>query len=97
MTVQPVQSLSGVSSAARTGGSAAAGGSFERLLEQFVGQAKQAEALANEQVQQLALGQADSVHAVMLAVAQAEMAFRMVMEVRDRLVQAYNEVLRMQV
>jgi flagellar hook-basal body complex protein FliE len=71
--------------------------SFEKLVQGFLRQAQAAEQEANVAVEQLATSEAESVHQVMLAVARADLAFRLVMEVRDRLVQAYNDVLRMQV
>ncbi len=97
MTLQPIQGLGQLSALSNSKPAPNSGGSFEQIVQQFIQQAQQAEGQADAMVEQFALGQVDSVHSVMLAVAQAEMAVRMVMEVRDRLIQAYNEVLRMQV
>ncbi len=97
MTLQPIQGSGPFSSLTDSKVRQAAGDSFEQVLQQFVQQARRAEEQADAMVERFVLGEVDSAHSVMLAVAQAEMAVRMVLEVRDRLIQAYSEVLRMQV
>ena len=43
------------------------------------------------------MGETDNLHSVMLQMAQADLAFRLVLEVRNRLTEAYQEVMKMQV
>lgn len=45
----------------------------------------------------LATGDSQNVHEAMLAVSKADLAFRMTMQVRNKIVEAYQEVMRMQV
>ena len=52
---------------------------------------------ADNAVQDLITGQATSVHEVALSVAKADLAFRLVLEIRNRLIDSYQEVMRMQV
>ncbi|MCL4851471.1 MAG: flagellar hook-basal body complex protein FliE, partial [Bryobacteraceae bacterium] len=42
-------------------------------------------------------GEAEEVHQAVLATQQAELAFEMFLQVRNKVVQAYQEVMRMQV
>jgi flagellar hook-basal body complex protein FliE len=63
-----------------------------RLLEGTVAQ----EAQADQAVQSLALGRDDQLHNIMLSVAKADLNFRMILEVRNRLTDAYQEIMRMQ-
>jgi flagellar hook-basal body complex protein FliE len=51
---------------------------------------------ANQAVQDLALGRTDHLHNVLLEVAQADLAFRLVLEMRNRLTDAYQDVMKMQ-
>jgi flagellar hook-basal body complex protein FliE len=55
------------------------------------------QAQAVQAVQDLALGKNDDVHNVAMALARSDISFRMILEVRNRLEQAYQEVMRMQV
>jgi len=52
---------------------------------------------ADAGLQGLALGNAGSLHEVMIRVEEADIAMRFVMQVRTRLLEAYQDVMRMQV
>lgn len=52
---------------------------------------------ADEAVRALATGEAQDLHTVSLAVAQADLSFRLILELRNRLADAFQEVTRMQV
>lgn len=43
------------------------------------------------------MGEVDDVHQVMLAMDRADLSFRMTLEVRNKLLEAYQEVMRLQV
>ncbi len=76
---------------------ASTGGTFQQLLSQVLSSSAETNAKADQAIQALATGQADDLHTVTLAVAQADLAFRMLLELRNRLTEAYQEVMRMQV
>lgn len=50
-----------------------------------------------EGVHELALGQVDNLHQVMMAGEQARLAFDLLLQVRGKVLDAYQELLRMQV
>ena len=52
---------------------------------------------ASQAIDSLATGQGDNLHEVMLAVNKAELSFKFLMETRNKLVEAYQEVMRMQI
>lgn len=56
-----------------------------------------ANANADEAVRALATGGAQDLHTVSLAVTQADLSFRLILELRNRLADAFQEVTRMQV
>ncbi|GAA4221890.1 flagellar hook-basal body complex protein FliE [Sagittula marina] len=65
---------------------------FARVTQDFVGQMEEAEQIA----QQAMTGDADP-HALVEALAQSELAVETVVAVRDKVVEAYQEILRMPV
>jgi flagellar hook-basal body complex protein FliE len=52
---------------------------------------------ADSAVRALATGRTDSVHDVVLSVAKADMSFRILLELRNRIMDAYQEVMRLQI
>jgi flagellar hook-basal body complex protein FliE len=48
-------------------------------------------------VQQLAVGETENIHQVMIALEKAKLQFELVVQVRNRLLEGYQEIMRMQV
>ncbi|HEV3339824.1 MAG TPA: flagellar hook-basal body complex protein FliE, partial [Pirellulales bacterium] len=84
--LQP-RSLSGPS-----GADQASSGSFKSFLLDSIGQVNSMQQDANRAVEQLATGGDVSPAEVFTAVQKADLAFRMMMQVRNKLVQAYQDV-----
>mgnify|MGYP001169108630 FL=1 len=84
----------------QTGGVAggqAAQGPFGQLLTQFVGEVNEKQAVSTEMVNGLLSGQDIPLHRVMIAMEEAGVAFQMMVEVRNKLLEGYQELMRMQV
>ncbi len=97
MSVTPLTAIELLAPAGHSARAAAAGDGFTRVLDQLLTRAGEADKQASQAVEDLAAGRADDLHTVALAAAQADIRFRMVLEVRNRLLEAYQEVMRMQV
>ena len=52
---------------------------------------------ADESIKKLASGEVKDIHQVMTALAEADVSFKMMMTIRSRLVEAYKEIMKMQV
>jgi flagellar hook-basal body complex protein FliE len=52
---------------------------------------------AGESVENFATGKVENVHEVMIAMSKAEVSFKFMMETRNKLIDAYKEIIRMQV
>tara|TARA_B100000959_G_scaffold278875_1_gene338057 strand:+ start:289 stop:612 length:324 start_codon:yes stop_codon:yes gene_type:complete len=52
---------------------------------------------ADKTVEELATGKTQSIHETMLALSKADIAFRLTMQVRNKVVEAYQEIMRMPV
>jgi len=74
-------------------GEASFGGVIDRVLDSVTRPQHEADAA----VQSLALGETDQLHQVLLSAAKADITFRLMLEVRNRLTEAYQEIQRMQI
>jgi flagellar hook-basal body complex protein FliE len=101
--VNPIH-LPGVNQAAginaTTGANAPApaeGGKFFELLRQGLDEVNKLQADADQSVSQLYTGKTDDVTSVLTAVNKAGIAFDLLMEIRNKLVEAYRDVQQMRV
>ncbi len=81
-------------------GAAASGGTsppFTEVMSKFLGEINNQQLQAEQQVTQLATGESDSINDVVLSVTKADLSFRLLMEIRNRLISSYQEIQRMQV
>lgn len=100
MAVAPVAGLSSVASAGtlRTaGGPPTAGDPFSDVIARLMNNANAQQLKADHTLEQFATGQVDNVQDLVLATAKADLSFRLVLEIRNRLIECYQEISRMQV
>jgi flagellar hook-basal body complex protein FliE len=83
--------------AATGGGAAAAGGSFQNLLHSAIQNVEASNASATSAVQGYLAGGPQELHSTILAAQSAELDFEMFLQVRNKVVSAYEEIMRMQV
>ncbi len=99
MEINPIKpadiALQAVSGAAKPAGGEEV--SFKSLLSDALGQVNQLQQNADPMAIQAAAGENVGLDQVMLAVQKAELALQMTMQVRNKLVDAYQEIARMQV
>ncbi len=70
-------------------------GSFGQLLEQLVDSVDAKSKAAGVEAQKLMLGESDNLHQAMIAMQESGVAFNLLVEVRNKLVEAYQELTRM--
>ena len=74
------------------------GGGFAAALKSSIAEVNKMQQTADAAVTALATGDNKvSMHETMIAMEQADVSFRMMMQVRNKIVEAYQEILRMQV
>ena len=76
---------------------AATGGGFGELVKEGMNKLQDLQSEAEQQARQLISGQPVELHRVVLAGEQAALAFELTMAIRNKAVEAYQEVMRMQV
>jgi flagellar hook-basal body complex protein FliE len=74
-----------------------AAGGFASVLNGLLAGTQQTYAAADTAIADLATGRAQDAHTVAMAVAQADVSFRLLLEIRNRLSDAFQEISRMQV
>ncbi|MDP2875956.1 MAG: flagellar hook-basal body complex protein FliE [Holophaga sp.] len=72
------------------------GSSFGDLLKQAMQEVDAAQHTAQQEARNLMTGEATDMHSAILAVQKADVSFQMMMAVRSKLIEAYREVMRMQ-
>jgi flagellar hook-basal body complex protein FliE len=77
--------------------SSGSGATFENMLGGFVNEVAQKQAAAGSAVSGLLSGQNVSLHQAMISMEEANVSFQMMVEVRNRLLDGYQELMRMQV
>lgn len=90
----------GLASAAQQAALAANAAPMASFQEFFADAAKQTNGLqgqAEEAKQRLLVGESDDLHGVMIAIEKADLAFQLTMAVRNKVIDAYQEVMRMQI
>ncbi len=78
-------------------GGAENAGSFKDMLSSSIAEADRLYGVAQADTQALLSGQVDNLAQVMINGTKSEMALNMVVQVRNKVVDAYNEIMRMQV
>jgi flagellar hook-basal body complex protein FliE len=77
--------------------STSGGANFENVLGDLVNEVAQKQAAASGTVSGLLSGQNVSLHQAMISMEEANVSFQMMVEVRNRLLDSYQELMRMQI
>jgi len=95
---------SGIAPIADVGQTGAAGGvgtsgtsGFLDSLKSAIGKVNDAEMEAGRAIDSLMTGETQDIHRTMVALQQADVSFQLMMQIRNKLVAAYEEIQRMQV
>jgi flagellar hook-basal body complex protein FliE len=90
--------LAGIRAPAAAPASGAKGSeSFSSVLKSSLAEVNQLQQKADQAITALATGDKASLHDTMIAMEQADVSFRLMMQVRNKIVDAYQEIMRMQV
>ena len=70
---------------------------FQDVLKSFIGQVNDLQLNMDRKIDQFASGEIKDLHEVMIAVEEADIAFQLMMEIRNKLMTAFEDVMKMQV
>ncbi len=74
-----------------------AGKTFGEFLQDSIGQVNSLQKEANVAMEKLASGESQNLHETLLAVEKAEISFKMMNQVRTKVIDAYREIMKMQI
>ncbi len=72
------------------------GVTFADTLNQAIGSVNELQKSADKQMQNLATGKTDNVADVMIATEKADIAMKLMIQVRNKIIDAYQEIMKMQ-
>ena len=70
------------------------GVTFNETLQRYINEANDLQITADRDIQRMIAGEEIDAHEVMTAVEKANMSFEMVMEIRNKMLEAYREVMK---
>jgi flagellar hook-basal body complex protein FliE len=85
--------IEGAPSIGETGGTK----SFGEFLQDSIGKVNSLQQDANVAMEKLASGESQNLHETLLAVEKADIAFRTMNQVRTKVIDAYREIMKMQI
>lgn len=71
-------------------------GSFGEVLHNAINEVNQLQKQSSEEIQKLMTGEVNDIHTALIAVQKADLSFQTMMQIRNKIVQAYQEIMRMQ-
>lgn len=71
--------------------------SFKRVMEKALGEVNELERVARGKAEDLAAGRTDNVHDVMIALEKSKTALEYTLTIRNKVIEAYREISRMQI
>lgn len=89
--------ISDVASTQSTSDSSSADSSFAQMLKEGMQHVNETQSDADHAVKELLAGRSKNIHETMLLMEKADMTFKMAMQVRNKIIDAYREVMKMQV
>jgi flagellar hook-basal body complex protein FliE len=70
---------------------------FGDVLKDAISTVNEVQRQSDLEIQKLMTGESQDLHATLIAVQKADLSFQMMMQVRNKIIQAYQEIMRMQV
>jgi flagellar hook-basal body complex protein FliE len=71
--------------------------SFADVLKDSIHKVGELEKEADHEVQKLAKMESQDIHNTMIAIEKADLTFQLMMQIRNKIIDAYQEIMRMQV
>ncbi len=73
------------------------GAGFGEVLKDAISTVNELQQQSDQEIQKLMTGESQDLHTTVIAMQKADLSFQMMMQVRNKIVQAYQEIMRMQI
>lgn len=70
---------------------------FAGMVREAVHSVDEAQKVADQKVEDVIMGRSDNVHEVMIAMEKAQLSFQLMVEIRNKAIETYQELSRMQI
>ena len=97
ITINPITSDLPLSLGSKPAGAQEDRTRFGALLKDAISTVNDLSNKSSSEIQKIITGETDELHTAVIAMQRADVSFQMMMQVRNKIVQAYQEVLRMPV
>ena len=71
--------------------------SFGEFMQQSIDEVNQLQNQADDAVQELSTGKNKDIHGTLIALEKADISFQLLMQIRNKIIAAYQEIMRMQI
>jgi flagellar hook-basal body complex protein FliE len=95
LNISGISPLSQIQTAVAAPATGDGGTSFKDILSSAVGEVENAHSSASKSVEQFLSGDGGDLHSTILATQRADLEFQMFMQVRNKVVSAYQEIMKM--
>ncbi|MDE3118062.1 MAG: flagellar hook-basal body complex protein FliE [Nitrospirota bacterium] len=95
--IQPSLPLPGAPGAGAVGPAGSAATGFVGTLKDAIAKVNEVQVEATQAVEKLATGESQNVHQTMIALQKADVSFQLMLQLRNNIVTAYEEIQRMQI
>lgn len=68
--------------------------SFQEMMKQYLNEANNMQVQADQDIRKMIAGEEIDAHKVMMAVEKANLSFELVMEIRNKMLDAYREIIK---
>jgi flagellar hook-basal body complex protein FliE len=96
LNISAISSLSHIKTEVAAPSVSDSGNSFKNILSSAIGEVENARGDAAKSVEQFLSGNGEDLHSTILATQRAELEFQMLKQVRNKVVSAYQEIMKMQ-
>ncbi len=69
-------------------------GKFAELLKEAINEVSKVEKNADEEIKKVVTGEEKNIHKTLIAVEKADLSFQLMMEIKNKLMDAYQELMR---
>lgn len=92
----PIAAVTGAAVAPATAASSPGAG-FQSVFEKAIAGVENLQQNADQGIERFLAGEGEELHSVIMATQKAELAFELFLQVRNKVVSAYQEIMRMQI
>lgn len=70
---------------------------FSDMIQDAIHSVDQAQKTADQNVEEIVMGKSDNIHDAMISMQKARLSFQLMMEIRNKAIETYQELSRMQI